>query len=61
VVRRVDVLVANVGGGAAAIPPGRIGRPEEVGRASLFLACGECGFVAVIDLVGGAEPGMSAC
>jgi NAD(P)-dependent dehydrogenase (short-subunit alcohol dehydrogenase family) len=36
---------------AEAIPVGRIGRPEEVASAALFLACGESSFVAGIDLV----------
>ncbi len=36
---------------AKAIPVGRIGRPEEVASAALFLACAESSFIAGIELV----------
>jgi NAD(P)-dependent dehydrogenase (short-subunit alcohol dehydrogenase family) len=36
---------------ASAIPVGRIGRPEEVASAALFLASAESSFIAGIDLV----------
>lgn len=42
---------------AEVIPVGRIGRPEEVASAALFLACGESSFVAGIELV--VDGGMS--
>lgn len=42
-----DLLIANTG---AAVPLGRIGRPEEVASAALFLASDESSFVAGVDL-----------
>jgi len=42
---------------AAVIPVGRIGRPEEVASAALFLASGESSFIAGVDLV--VDGGMS--
>jgi NAD(P)-dependent dehydrogenase (short-subunit alcohol dehydrogenase family) len=42
---------------ADVIPVGRIGRPEEVASAALFLACAESSFIAGIDLV--VDGGMS--
>ena len=42
---------------AEVIPVGRIGRPEEVASAALFLASGESSFVAGIELV--VDGGMS--
>jgi NAD(P)-dependent dehydrogenase (short-subunit alcohol dehydrogenase family) len=37
-------------GMAAAIPLGRLGRPEELARAALFLACGESSFITGVTL-----------
>ena len=42
---------------AAVIPVGRIGRPEEVASAALFLASGESSFIAGVELV--VDGGMS--
>lgn len=42
---------------AEVIPVGRIGRPEEVASAALFLASAESSFVAGIELV--VDGGMS--
>jgi NAD(P)-dependent dehydrogenase (short-subunit alcohol dehydrogenase family) len=42
---------------AEVIPVGRIGRPEEVASAALFLACAESSFVAGVELV--VDGGMS--
>ncbi len=42
---------------AEVIPVGRIGRPEEVASAVLFLACGESSFIAGAELV--VDGGMS--
>jgi NAD(P)-dependent dehydrogenase (short-subunit alcohol dehydrogenase family) len=43
---------------AAATPLGRIGRPEEVAAAALFLASSEASFIAGIDLA--VDGGLSA-
>jgi NAD(P)-dependent dehydrogenase (short-subunit alcohol dehydrogenase family) len=42
---------------AEVIPVGRIGRPEEVASAALFLACAESSFIAGVELV--VDGGMS--
>jgi NAD(P)-dependent dehydrogenase (short-subunit alcohol dehydrogenase family) len=41
----------------ALIPVGRVGRPEEIASAALFLASGESSFIAGIELV--VDGGMS--
>jgi len=50
-VSRVDVLFVNAGVGAfAPVPMKRMGRPEEVARAVLFLASEEASFITGADL-----------
>jgi NAD(P)-dependent dehydrogenase (short-subunit alcohol dehydrogenase family) len=51
---RIDRLTAHL---AEVIPVGRVGRPEEVANAVLFLASSESSFVAGIELV--VDGGMS--
>jgi NAD(P)-dependent dehydrogenase (short-subunit alcohol dehydrogenase family) len=51
---RIDRLKAHL---AEVIPVGRVGRPEEVANAALFLASSESSFVAGIELV--VDGGMS--
>jgi NAD(P)-dependent dehydrogenase (short-subunit alcohol dehydrogenase family) len=43
---------------AAAVPFGRLGRPEEIASAALFLACDEASFIAGVDLP--VDGGMTA-
>ena len=44
---RVDELKASV---AAAVPLGRMGTPDEVAKAAVFLACDESSYVAGVEL-----------
>jgi len=36
---------------AASVPPGWIGTPEDIGKAAVFLASGDSGYVAGIELL----------
>jgi NAD(P)-dependent dehydrogenase (short-subunit alcohol dehydrogenase family) len=56
IMRRTDVkrLIAF----AAAVPFGRLGRPEEIASTALFLASDEASFIAGVDLP--VDGGMTA-